>query len=277
VCAGTQTARVCDERAKRPPKQRIGRAAVLVWRFGSTGVSKVAFPVAGFNGNIRHRGLVFHLQTEDSGEKNPRIVTHLFADGGRILRTLRTEYREQLGRPDLHDYVRSLMRAQHKAMYVSLRGGELDELIEQACGPLSEPPSRIPASQLSLPPELSSIPVSMPGRSMTPKGRPAHASDEPGSAVHVLPVPEIVAKKRSGSVPPQKSGEIPSVTAPQSRRPGPGTRRSEPPAAAAARPARSAPRAAGAPDRLRLNEAISGGSLDDVILSYLADDLKPPK
>jgi hypothetical protein len=86
----------------------------------------------------------------------------------------------------------------------------------------------------------------------------------------VLPVPEIVSKKRGRSVPPQKSGEIPIEAPLQSRRPAPGSRRSEP-------PARSAPRAAGAPDRLRLNEAISGGSLDEVILSYLADDLKPPK
>jgi hypothetical protein len=229
-------------------------------------VSKVSTPVAGFNGNIRHRGQIFHLQTEDSGEKNPRIVTHLFGDGGRILRTLRTDYREQLGRPDLHDYVRTLMRQQHKAMYVSLRGGELDELIEEACGPLSEPPSRVPASQLSLPPELSSIPLSMPGRSMTPKGRPAErAGEEESSAVHELPVPEIT-KKRTSSAPPRESGEVPIAGKPQSRRPGP--RRSEPPKVRAA---------AGAPEALRLNEALSGGSLDDVILSYLADDLKPRK
>lgn len=233
-------------------------------------MTKVSSPVSGFNGNIRHRGQVFHLQTEDSGQKNPRIVTHLFADGGRILRTLRTDYREHLARPDLHDYVRTLMRQQHKAMYVSLRGGELDELIEQACGPLSEPPSRIPPSRLSLPPELSSIPVSMP-RSLTPRGRPAQvADDEESSAVRVLPVPEIV-KQRTSSAPPRESGEMP-VAKPQSRRPGPaGTRRSEPPKA------RPASRAAGAPETLPLNEALSGGSLDDVILSYLADDLKPRK
>lgn len=209
---------------------------------------------------------MFHLQTEDSGQKNPRIVTHLFADGGRILRTLRTDYRDELGRPDLQDHVRRLMRAQHKAMYVSLRGGELDELIQEACGPLSEPPSRIPASQLSLPPELASTPLSMPGRSMTPGGRPAaSADDEEGSAVHVLPVPEIV-KERTSSAPPRESGEM-RVAAAQPRRPGPATRRSEPPRALAA----------GAPEALRLDQAISGGSLDDVILSYLADDLKPRK
>jgi hypothetical protein len=240
--------------------------AVLRSSFQRKPVSKVSSPVAGFNGNIRHRGQVFHLQTEDSGEKNPRIVTHLFADGGRILRTLRTDYRDQLGRPDLLDHVRTLMRAQHKAMYVSLRGGELDELIQEACGPLSEPPSRIPASQLSLPPELASTPLSMPGRSMTPRARPAARTDEEeSSAVHVLPVPEIV-KARTSSVPPRESGEMP-IAAAQQRRPLP-ARRSEPPQVRAA---------SGAPEALRLDQAISGGSLDDVILSYLADDLKPRK
>ena len=44
-------------------------------------------PLLGFNNNVRHRGRVFHIQTEDSGIRHARIVTHLFADGGRIVRT----------------------------------------------------------------------------------------------------------------------------------------------------------------------------------------------
>ena len=218
-------------------------------------MSKVAFPVAGYNSNVRHRGAEFHLQTEDSGIKSPRIVTHLFADGGRILRTLRTDYREHLDREDLHEFVREQMRAQHKAMYVSLRGGELDGLIEEACGPLSLPPSRLAASQLTLPPELASLPA----RSLTPTRRSAlkPASDE-RSVVHELAVPEIV-KQRPSSPPTRRiSGEVPRVERPPQMRP--------------------AARSATLPiPQFQSGDAISNQSLDDVILSCLADELKAPK
>jgi hypothetical protein len=86
-------------------------------------------PLLGYNNNVRHRGRVFHIQTEDSGVGHPRIMTHLFADGGRIVKSIRTDYSEHLGRSDLAETVRGLMKEQHKAMFVALRGGELDALI----------------------------------------------------------------------------------------------------------------------------------------------------
>ena len=112
-------------------------------------VSNVAPPpLLGFNNNVRHRGRIFHIQTEDSGIKNPRIVTHLFADGGRIIKTTRTDYAEHVNRADMQPFVRSLMKEQHKAMFTALRLGELDALLESMCGPFSQPPqmSKAPAS-----------------------------------------------------------------------------------------------------------------------------------
>ena len=42
-------------------------------------------PLLGYNTNVRHKGKLFHIQTEDSGIGHPHIITHLFADGGRIV------------------------------------------------------------------------------------------------------------------------------------------------------------------------------------------------
>jgi hypothetical protein len=135
-------------------------------------VSKVPPPVLGYNNNVRHRGRVFHIQTEDSGVKNPRIVTHLFADGGRIIKTTRTEYSQHLAAADVTQTVRQLMKAQHKAMFVALRMGELDAVLEAACGPLPESarevgtatPSRAPADEpssgaISIPAFVSAAPA----------------------------------------------------------------------------------------------------------------------
>lgn len=86
-------------------------------------------PLLGYNNNVRHRGRIFHIQTEDSGVASPRIMTHLFADGGRIVRSTRTDYSEHLERDDMAAVVKNMMKEQHKAMFVALRSGELDELI----------------------------------------------------------------------------------------------------------------------------------------------------
>ena len=51
---------------------------------------KAPSPLLGFNNNFKHKGSVYHIQTEDSGIKHPHIITHLFADGGRILKSIKT-------------------------------------------------------------------------------------------------------------------------------------------------------------------------------------------
>ena len=126
-------------------------------------MSNVPPPLLGFNNNVRHRGRIFHIQTEDSGIRNPRIVTHLFADGGRIIKTTRTEYTEHVSRPDMQPFVRGLMKEQHKGMFTALRMGHLDDLLEGACGPFEQaaPPSKaatVPAV-VSAPPAASAPPA----------------------------------------------------------------------------------------------------------------------
>ncbi len=56
-------------------------------------------------------------------------MTHLFADGGRIVKSTRTDYSEYLERSDMAAVVKNMMKEQHKAMFVALRSGELDDLI----------------------------------------------------------------------------------------------------------------------------------------------------
>lgn len=83
-------------------------------------------PQLGYNTNVRHRGKLFHVQTEDSGVNHPHIMTHLFADGGRIIASRKTSYAEHLGTEDLGKLVKRLMQEQHKAMLIDLRNGAYD-------------------------------------------------------------------------------------------------------------------------------------------------------
>lgn len=83
----------------------------------------------GFNNNAKYKGSVYHVQTEDSGIDRPHVITHLFADGGRILKSHKRTYEQEIRRDDLAMYVRQLMKAQHMEMCILLREGVFDEII----------------------------------------------------------------------------------------------------------------------------------------------------
>ena len=76
---------------------------------------------------------MFHVQTEDSGRKNPHIISHLYF-GGTILASQKRDYDEHLESENLDDQVRSLMEAQHKAMLKRLKGGDFDAVISERLG-----------------------------------------------------------------------------------------------------------------------------------------------
>ncbi|MDH5492439.1 MAG: hypothetical protein OEY14_10845, partial [Myxococcales bacterium] len=92
----------------------------------------MASPLLGYNTNVRHKGKLYHIQTEDSGIKRPHVMTHLFADGGRIIASTKTGYAEHLGAEDYKAKVKKLMQEQHKAMFIALRDGIYDDGEEES-------------------------------------------------------------------------------------------------------------------------------------------------
>ncbi len=112
-------------------------------------MAKFQSPLLGYNNNVRHKNRVFHIQTEDSGVKHPHIITHLFMDGGRILKSVKTSYAEHVEADGMSDTVKQMMKAQHKAMFIALRDGQFDLLVEggvahaaaAALAPANAPPS----------------------------------------------------------------------------------------------------------------------------------------
>ncbi|MCI0571692.1 MAG: hypothetical protein L0Y66_13145 [Myxococcaceae bacterium] len=83
--------------------------------------------VTGFNHNIKHKGKVYHVQTEDSGINNPHLITHLFV-GGNILASKKTSYADILHAPNLAEVVRELMEEQHKEMLRNLINGVYENI-----------------------------------------------------------------------------------------------------------------------------------------------------
>lgn len=119
-------------------------------------------PLLGYNTNVRHAGILFHIQTEDSGVGHPHIITHLFTEGT-ILATKKTSYAHILEEPDLEAGIRQMMKNQHRAMFIELRDGVHDAITTQILGaPIGEatPPSKkaAPAPKSVPPPQRKRAP-----------------------------------------------------------------------------------------------------------------------
>ncbi|HKA13818.1 MAG TPA: hypothetical protein VKH41_02270 [Myxococcota bacterium] len=89
--------------------------------------------ITGANTNVRYRGILFHVQTEDSGRANPHIISHVY-HGGTILGTHKTDYSDRLEADDLASVVRGLIDEQHAAMLAKLHSGGFDAVIAQRLG-----------------------------------------------------------------------------------------------------------------------------------------------
>src|SRR4051812_5332110 len=100
---------------------------VLPW-YDRSAVGKRS-PILGYNHNVRYRGLIFHVQTEDSGVLSPHLFTHLFHLGV-IVSTRKLVYDSG----SAEDSIKSLMQAQHKAVLKDLKHGAFDDKIDEYLG-----------------------------------------------------------------------------------------------------------------------------------------------
>jgi hypothetical protein len=79
----------------------------------------------GLNHNVRFKGTIYHVQTEDSGVDKPHITTVLY-EGGRILARKRTSYADMVSAGQIGDLVKDLMMKQHKEMLRLLKSGAFE-------------------------------------------------------------------------------------------------------------------------------------------------------
>ncbi|WP_234022894.1 hypothetical protein [Sorangium cellulosum] len=185
---------------------------------------------------------MFHIQTEDSGVRHPHIITHLFADGGRILKTTKTSYAEHVGQASLAETVRGMMKEQHKAMFIALRDGLFDYLFDDAAAPPASggalDPSKAPRTPSA--PELGGAPKQQPAQ--PPASRPAVAEPAPRPKA-AAPAPVAVAPPVAAAPPPAPAPTPPPRPAAQVK----------PSAAAAPPPREPAPASPSSRPRLELD------------------------
>jgi hypothetical protein len=102
----------------------------------------------GLNHNVRFKGKIYHVQTEDSGVNKPHITTILY-EGGTILARKRTSYADMVTSDHLQHVVRDLMKNQHKEMLRALKSGRFEKpgAGEVDVAPVKAPEARRPEAR----------------------------------------------------------------------------------------------------------------------------------
>jgi hypothetical protein len=139
-------------------------------------------PLSGYNHNLKYKGRIYHVQTEDSGIQSPHVFTHLFHDGT-IIATIKSDYDEIIALSDWEDRLRKLMQEQHKNMMKSLLRGQHDEKIQRYFGAIDvtrpEPEAPSPAPPSAPAPPRPEVAPPQPAPPPAPSSRPEGAQDRP--------------------------------------------------------------------------------------------------
>jgi len=138
--------------------------------------------IVGFNHNVNYRGVGFHVQTEDSGPKNPQLVTLLY-HGGTIISSQKTLYADILKVDNLDQVIEDLAKEQHKGMLRRLTKGEYDQRIiefgiplgpqagegSQPKAPTTDPPAKsVAAAEVKKAPPITVAEAAKPVRTPAP-------------------------------------------------------------------------------------------------------------
>lgn len=83
--------------------------------------------ITGYNTDVKHGDMEFHVQTEDKGKGNPFIESLIYV-GGQVVAAKRTGYGEVLG-GEGEKAVVELMDHQHRAMIAAIRAGRFDDKV----------------------------------------------------------------------------------------------------------------------------------------------------
>src|SRR5262245_10470746 len=81
--------------------------------------------ITGYNTDVKHNGLVFHVQTEDKGLSNPTIESLIYA-GGKIVASRQYSYAWLVREGYDEKVLQDLLDSQHRKMMRDVHGGKYD-------------------------------------------------------------------------------------------------------------------------------------------------------
>jgi hypothetical protein len=120
--------------------------------------------ISGFNTDIEHDGVVYHVQTEDKGVNSPLILSLVYS-GGAILASKRSRYEDLIASGFNEELLAERLKRQHRLICAAINAGRIEELKRMGPrdgGPASEPFTTTDAELLTQPVLAEPPPVTPP-------------------------------------------------------------------------------------------------------------------
>lgn len=83
--------------------------------------------ITGFNTDIKHEGVIYHVQTEDKGLETPLILSLIY-NGGTILASKRSSYDDLLNGSLDENKLSERLKRQHNLMCAAVKAGRIEDL-----------------------------------------------------------------------------------------------------------------------------------------------------
>lgn len=87
--------------------------------------------ITGFNTDIEHGGVTYHVQTEDKGVETPLILSLVYV-GGAIIASKRTRYQDLLESGFDESALTERLQRQHKLICAAIKAGRIEDLKRMA-------------------------------------------------------------------------------------------------------------------------------------------------
>jgi hypothetical protein len=94
--------------------------------------------ITGFNTDIEHEGVVYHVQTEDKGLDSPIILSLVYA-GGAILASKRSPYEDLIKEGFSDEALAERLKRQHRLICAAIHSGRINDLKKMSAREIGSP------------------------------------------------------------------------------------------------------------------------------------------
>ena len=145
--------------------------------------------ITGFNTDIVHNGVTYHVQTEDKGLETPLILSLIFVRG-EILASKRSPYDDLLAQGFNQEVLAERLHRQHKLICAAVHAGRIEDLkrMTQRAAAETRAAQAPPAAEEETKPAPAETPVE----------QEAPAESEQVAAPAAPPTPALPAQERPG-------------------------------------------------------------------------------
>lgn len=156
---------------------------------GAGGALERSVVITGFNTDIEHQGVIYHVQTEDKGLASPLILSLVYT-GGEILASKRSRYDDLVSAGFNEHTLAERLQRQHKLICAAIHAGRLEDLRRMGQSHAATPAAMEPAPPLNTASLPDALKRELANQETAPLVQSSHHEQtrEPTTAAPLLPL-----------------------------------------------------------------------------------------